>query len=1020
MAAFRSRTVAPTPSTGAQRSGRPSSRRPKQAALDRSIRSWTWRWALALRRLGRWWKWGIIGAGTAGFGFLAITWMMLPDIGQSLRAAQSTVITDRNGIELYRLFVDEDRTYVDSDEIPQHMKDAIVAIEDERFYDHGCIDARAIARAVFVNVLNVSYSQGFSTLTQQLARNALLGSREKSIVRKLRELMLACKMESRYDKDTLLELYLNWIPFGQNAYGIEQASKRYFGISAKDLTLAQSAVLASLPQRPSYFNPYGQYVRTGIDDVTVRMQIANGKITRTADIPDDAVTIGLMGRTFGTGSNLLYIGGRTDQVLENMRQQGYITDEEKASATKALETLEFKQARDSIRAPHFVLWVRQQAEDILQGSTESDVIAQGGLRIETSLDWSVQQLAEAAVEYRRAETLDVYGARNIALMAVDPATRDVIAYVGNADYHNDEISGKIDMARSPRQPGSSFKPIVYASAFKQGYSPGSIVADSKIRIGSYEPQNFDGKFLGVMTARSALAASRNIPAIKAYYLAGEEDAVLDVAAGLGAETPRERKPEAGYGPALAIGAAETPLVEMTSAYATLADGGVHKPLVTIKRITDQGGAILYEASQDAFSEQVLDPRIAYMVTSILSDGSARPDDFWRNALSVPGTAAAAKTGTSNKCLKTDANGNCTERKPLDVWTMGYTPTLVAGVWIGNADASALAPTADGLNVAAPIWKDFLTRVTASNPAPVTQFSQPEGLIQVQISTLSGELPTTCTPLTARKADLFLREKPPTLQDPACKKLAVDRVTGLLPSDVCPAEAVEEREFFSPYEPTGRRFPHWLSSIEYPDLPKAPTEKCDPALTPGREVKPTVSIVSPIEGGIATFPIFHPRYNAKTGNGLSEVSWFIDDTIVNRETSAPFDSNIRLPKSFNPEGTHTLRVEIRDTYFNLASDEVQFTFGEDRTPPVVTIQTEGPLTVKAGATFSVRATADDAESGVKTVEFSLANGTATTRSRAPYEAQLTAPAQPGNYVLRVQAENYAERLGSATLQLIVLP
>ncbi len=1021
MSAFQTRTVN---SPSAQPKGtRPSYRAPAQRgrkpSFARSVRAWTWAIALKLRRGGKGWKRIIIAACVVGFGYFALLWFTLPDVGDSLLAAQSTIITDRNGIELYRLYLDQDRTYVDGKLIPDYMKKAAVAIEDQRFYDHGCVDIRAFTRAVASQVFPSFFVRsGGSTLTQQLARNSLI-SNERSLTRKVRELMLACKLERRYDKDKILELYLNWIPFGQNAYGIEQASHRYFGIAAKDVSLAQAAVLASLPQRPSYFNPYGEHARTVVDPA-IAEKITKGSITSLTQIPDEDIEIGLLGKTFGTGSHVLYIGGRADQVLQEMEQQGYITEEQKKKAVKELETTEFKQSRDNIRAPHFVLWIRQQAEDLLAGSTEEDYIAQGGLKIETSLDWNLQQMAETAVEYRREETKKTYGAKNIALVAVEPMSREVLAYVGNANYNDDEISGKIDMARAPRQPGSSFKPIVYASAFKQGYSPGTVIPDSAIKLGTYQPQNFDGQFQGLMTARSALGASRNIPAIKAYYMAGEEDAVLDVAASLGAETPKERKPAAGYGPALAIGAAETPLVEMVSAYASLAAGGVYRPLVTIKKITDQGGAILYEASKDTVSEQVLDPRIAYMVTSILSDPSARPGDFWRNALTVEGTAAAAKTGTSNKCLKQDDRGNCTERKPLDVWTMGYTPSIVAGVWVGNADATPLPTSADGLNVAAPIWKDFLSRATASlKDAPKT-FTQPDGLIQVQVSTLSGELPTTCTPVEARKADLFLREHPPTLQDPACKKIAVDRVTGLLPSDECPADAIEEREFYVPYEPLGSKHPDWLANIEYKDLPKAPTEKCDPTLTPGREIKPSVSIVSPNDGGIVTFPVFHPRYDAKTGNGLSEISWYIDDKIVNRETNAPFDSSIRLPKTFDSSGTHTLRVEIRDTYFNLATDSVKFTFGEDRTAPVVTMETDGPLTVKAGALFMVRVDAEDDESGVKSVEFSMPDTTTVTKSRAPYEAQMKAPQQPGNYVVRVEAENYAGRLSSATLQVTVTP
>lgn len=960
-------------------------------------------WRLFLGR-GRW-KWTLLAVFCTGGVYATILWMTLPDIGESLRAAQSTVILDRNGVELYRLFRQEDRTYIDGKQIPESMQKAIVAIEDQRFYDHGCIDLRAIARAVYVNIVQVSYSQGFSTISQQLARNAFLNSREKSITRKLRELMLSCSLERRYSKEKLLELYLNWIPFGQNAYGIEQASQKYFGTGALFLTLGKSAVLASLPQRPTYFNPYGEHAHTTVS-ASVREAIIAGTITKASQIENSDVQIGLLGAEIGSGARRVYVGGRADQVLEKMQELNFITKEKKAEGLNELRHMTFGTARDSIRAPHFVLWVKKQAEDLLKGSVEENYIEQGGLRIETSLDWNIQQIAESVALNRREYNVRNFGAHNLAMMAVDQKKHEVVAYIGNADYNDDEHSGKVDMGRAPRQPGSSFKPLVYAAAFQKGFSPATPVPDTKLKLGSYEPQNFDGQFRGLMTARSALGASRNIPAIKAYFLAGEEDQILSMADQMGAPTPLVRKPQKGYGPSLAIGSAETPLVEMVSAYATIAGSGAYRPLVTIRRIIDHGGAILYDASNDTESTQVLDPRVAYMVTSILSDATARPDEFWRRSLTVDGTQAAAKTGTSNKCLKSDPSGNCTERSPLDLWTMGYTPEYVAGVWVGNADASALPQNADGLNVAAPIWKEFMERVTAMTKDPVRSFVEPDGLTRVQVSLLSGQLPTACTPLEARSTDLFLRENPPTLQDPACKKILIDRVTGLLPSASCPSEATEERAFYVPWSPVETRVSDWISG-SVAGLSRAPTEQCSLALTPGREVRPTVEIVSPVGGASVTFPSFHPIYEAKTGAGLSEVSWFIDGIIVNRETASPFDSQIRLPKTFDASGTHTLKVQVKDTFYNVAMDSVTFTFGEDRTPPVLTLMSPEDVILAPGASFTVALKAEDTESGVKDVKFTLL-GQSVLKSRAPFTATLTAPLEPGTYDLLIVATNYGGR------------
>ena len=363
------------------------------------------RWLIREKnRLG--WKMFLLRVFGIGFGagvlYLGILWIMLPDIGDAstLFASQSSVIVDRNGVELYRLFEEEDRTLIPGDQIPEHMKEAIIAIEDERFYGRGCIDIRAVGRVFF----RLGQGGGASTLTRQLARNALHLQQDNIINRKLKELILGCKLETLYDKKKILELYLNWIPFGQNAYGIEQASQKYFGKAAKDLTIAESAVLAALPQRPSYFNPYGKRVKTQIDEETFA-EIASGEIESAADIQGESIIIGLLGNTVGTGANIFYLGGRTDQVLRNMQEQKYITEQERLAALEELEKIQFKPGRENIRAPHFVLWIREQLDEMFKDADVTGILEQGGLIIETTLDWELQQAAEKAVNFHKQDML---------------------------------------------------------------------------------------------------------------------------------------------------------------------------------------------------------------------------------------------------------------------------------------------------------------------------------------------------------------------------------------------------------------------------------------------------------------------------------------------------------------------------------------------------------------------------------------------------------------------------------------
>ena len=1002
-------------------------------------------WKKFLTR-GALWAVGLFAA------YVALLLLTLPNINDptQLRADLSTVIVDRNGTELYRLFNEEDRTIVPAEGIPDNMRHAIVAIEDERFYTRGCLDVRALLRAM----LSFGHSGGASTLTRQLARNALGLQRQNVISRKLKELILGCQLETKYSKDDLLNMYLNWIPFGQNAYGVEQASKRFFGKSAKDLSIAEAAVLASLPQSPTYYSPYGKHIHTTVTDKVIA-DIVSGKIKTNNDIRDEDFQIGLLGAKVGTGKTLVYIGGRTDQVLRNMRLQKYITEEEETKALADLQKIEFKKYRENIRAAHFVLWVRDQVEQLLGSADQKGILEQGGLTIQTTLDWNLQQEAEKAVAKYKDTASKVYEAHNIALVSMDPKTREILAYVGNTDYADEVDDGKVDMAQAPRQPGSSFKPFSYAAAFLQGYSPATPLYDVQTTFGQDIPSNFDGGYWGLVTARQALAGSRNIPAIKAFFLGGGEDAVLDIAAKMGVPTPRNARAKAretnkdyGYGWPLAIGAAEAPLVEMVSGYASFANQGIAKPVVSIKKITTNKGAILYQSEDKQDDEvQAIDPRVAYQITSILSDVSARPTEFWQQALTVPGTQAAAKTGTSNKCLDKDGERKsgdsavCKKRRPSDLWTMGYTPVLATGVWVGNAKSTPLAEKAESLSIAAPIWKAYMTAAVRVMKPTVTTFAAPDGIVQPQISLLSGELPTDCTPVSARSADVFLREHAPSLEDPACVKLLVDKVTGLLASDACPVDAQEEQSFLVPTSVAAMRWPLWeqgvqawakkmralgsgalmstSGSLKIP-LRIAPDTKCDPSLTPGRLVKPTLSITYPQTGDAVPYPAFRPKLSMSVGSTVRELVYTIDGKDIAHENARDIRTPIRVPRSISKDGTHTLTVTLVDQYYNKATAEVSFRFGEDTgAPDVQVIAPAGGTSFKTTDTLTIQANASDREGEVRYVEFYLDETLLSRGAREPYSVSYPLKdIAPGTHTVRAVATDASGKTGEDAVTITI--
>ncbi|MDD5055421.1 MAG: penicillin-binding protein [Candidatus Peribacteraceae bacterium] len=969
---------------------------------------------------------------------LLILWWTLPNIDDpsTMFPAQSTVILDRNGVELYRLFTEQDRTYVKGDEISPFIKDATIAIEDERFFSRSsCFDVIGFTRAVLSQIAPRYFVRsGGSTLTQQFAGNALVG-RQRSLTRKVRELMLSCQLEQKYDKDQLLELYLNWIPYGSNGYGIEQASKNFFGIRAADMTLAQSAVLAALPQRPSYFAPSGKHRLTVVSDEIIG-KINAGQITTAAEIPDAAVQIGLIGQTVGSGSSTVYVGGRTDQVLANMTEQGKISEEQKTAALEELQQMRFAPERQNIRAPHFVLSIERQVASLL-GLDASDpsggndhLLEQGGFRIETTLDWNLQQIAEKVVAARREDIQKRFGANNVALLAVAPGTREILAYVGNSDFSDDEHEGKIDMVTSPRQPGSSFKPFTYLAAFEQGYGPGSVVYDVPTKFGEDQPQNYDGTFWGLTDMRHALAGSRNVPAVKAFFLGGGEETVLSVAGRMGISSPavqrdtlRQTSPDFSYGWPLAIGAAEVPLTEMVTGYATIADGGMVRPLTGILKITDKDGNIRY-LPKETPAQQVIDARLAAQITSILSDVSARPADnaYWQSILSVPGTLSAAKTGTSNKCLERGEDKQCTLRRPESTWTIGYTPNIIAGVWVGNATSQSLFEKADGLTIAAPIWHDFMAGAQKIIPNANTAFAEPSGLSRPLISRLSGQLASACTPVAFRRGEVFLDERVPTTEDPACVLVSVDRVTGLLSSPACPVEAVTQQAFFLPKSEIPDRWPLWERGVaewaakqmeiwtaspthtgsQLP-LPLPPTKECDPSLTPGRLEKPSVSFTFPLSGDDVSYPAFKPQFEVNTGSPITAVRYDLDDKPVASFDAAPFTGIVRLPKALDLTASHTLTVTVTDTYFNTATDTVSVRFTRDDSAPYVSIispAAESFLT--AGEEFPIRAEAE-AASGIDRVQFYLDGKLLTTRRDAPFELNY-AITEAGTHVIRVTARS----------------
>jgi penicillin-binding protein 1A len=641
----------------------------------------------------------------SGFGCLLATFIALlvfvfyakdlprPEIFTEKHFTQSTKIYDRTGeVLLFEIYGEEKRTIVPLENIPEHLKHAVIVAEDSNFYRHFGIDFEGILRSILINLKIGRPVYGGSTIPQQLIRSAFF-TPEKTIERKIREIILALELDRRYPKDQILGWYLNQIPLGQNAYGVESASQLYFGKPVSEITTAEAAILAALIQAPYHLSPYGEY--------------------------KDKLLI------------------RKDYVLERMLEEGYLTEEETETAKE--EIIEFK-SPTTIKAPHFVLYI---IENYLKPKYGQDLeyLKENGIKVYTSLDWEMQTLAERVVK-EGVKTNEIYNAHNGALVAISPKNGEILAMVGSSGWDADPYpknctSGKdclfdpqfnvaIGTKESPgRQPGSAFKPFVYAAAFKKGYNDEIKVTDEVTNFGvwggkEYTPQNYDGMFRGWVNLRQSLAQSLNVPSIKVLFLAGLEDKVeslginnflglesvfvkglensIETAKSMGITTLN--KPLSSYGPAIVLGGGEVNLLDMASAYGVFATEGLAIPPVSVLKIEDYDGNIITENKKT--QKRVLPTEVAQLINDILSDNEARTPMFGpRSHLYFDGYQVAAKTGTTDNFR--------------DAWAIGYTPSIVVGVWAGNNNNAEMTKRQPAATVAGPIFHNFLKEILPNLP-----------------------------------------------------------------------------------------------------------------------------------------------------------------------------------------------------------------------------------------------------------------------------------------------------------------
>lgn len=813
-------------------------------------------------------------------GGLVIVWistLQIPDLSafETRKISQSTKIYDKTGtVLLYDVNGGAKRTVVPLSAISPYIQKATIAIEDANFYSHGGIDVKSIFRAILSDVTPGGAKEGASTITQQVIKNAVLTS-SQTFTRKIEEAILAIKLEHIMTKDQILETYLNEAPYGGSIYGVEEASETFFGVSASSTDVAESAYLAAVLQAPTYYSPYG--------------------------------------------SNKSALDARQHLVLEKMKENGFITSGQYDQAISENVTFLAKNLT-GLRAPHFVMYVINQ----LLNQYGEDMVENGGLRVITTLDYGIQSKAESVISKFAPTLQSNFNASNTAMVAIDPKTGNILSMVGSSDYFDASINGSFNVATAPRQPGSTFKPFVYATAFEEGFtpdtelwdvptqfspqcSPGGTTTDptaSSTKI-CYSPVEYDKTYEGPVTARYALPQSRNIPAVEMLYLAGIHQSIATAEA-MGITTLTDT---ANYGLSLVLGGGDVTLLDMTSAYGVFANDGIRNPYRSILEVDDSQGNVLEQASTNPV--QVIPAQQARQINEILSDTTNRMYSI--EDLTVPlNRQIAVKTGTTNNYR--------------DVWTMGYTPDVAVGFWAGNDNNTPMNDAISTL-IITPVWAAFMTEINDSIPKSTFIAPDPEptnlkptlrgiwqGGVSYLIDTISGKVATKYTPEQTTKEVVF-----PSVHN-LLQWIDKSDPQGPIPSNPQNDPQYQNweyavRQWFVDYQ---QKHPGFVETNDF-----TPPAEVDDVHTPANF--PIVSIVSPTNG-IALDPNGLVNVSIKTSGPypIQKANLYINNNYITSSTKAPFNMSFIPIDISGIQQNNSLEVSVQDSVFDQGSATTTFT------------------------------------------------------------------------------------------------
>ncbi len=793
---------------------------------------------------------GVIGLFIFLFFVLPLLAFNLPSPDKIVRTQGfSTKIVDRNGTLLYDVYANQNRTPVAIEDMPVYLKQATISIEDKNFYKHQGFDPFGMLRG-FLRIFTQGRAEGGSTLTQQLVKNVLL-TNDRTIIRKIKEFVLAIQIEKKYSKDQILQMYLNEVPYGGTAWGVGAAAEIYFGKNVRDLDLIESAILAGLPQSPSAYSPYSSTPKAYVQ--------------------------------------------RTKDVLRRMQEDGYITKDQETSVNEMLPNIQFQPRGSTFKAPHFVQYVQK----LLDNTYGPAAVEQGGLTVTTTLDLTLQETAQEVVTEEIAK-VEKQHITNGAAVVINPESGEILAMVGSKNFLATDYDGQVNVTTSLRQPGSSFKPFTYVTAFKKGYSPATLLMDvpttfpGGVGQPDYNPVNYDGKYVGPIQVRYALGNSRNVPAVKMLAMVGIKD-VLATATEMGLTTlPPTAETLRRVGLSLTLGGGEVRLLDMTDAFSAFVNKGYRVDPVAILKVTDINGKVL-EDNRPQKGNRVLTEEQAFLIASILSDNEARKEVFGPSSL-LNISNVMAKTGTTND--------------KRDNWTIGGNDNAMVGVWVGNNDNSQMLNVASGVSGASPIWRRIT--LAAIKDKPAVKFEVPGGINQISVDMVSGYAAHDSFPA---RNEYFVRGTEPTIPDPIHLWLKICKTDGKLatPADIA-GGSYDNKEFFRFKEEDPTAAPggqnkwqeailNWLNGQSDPRY-RPPSDYC------GTSNPLNVDISSPRdqEGNLSS--TFTVNFSANSSSAITQVELQVDGKTICTFNNGANNYNCQIKDALS-NGNHTLKATALD-------------------------------------------------------------------------------------------------------------